>query len=106
MSNLDKEADLRTPCSSSFNGFPIAMTGMMRASFDREVFRSRSFVIERRTEPNPAKGLRDVLGEAAEELGVAFLLGPKGKRERKERNAGMPEPAGVVGGIVGDAPMP
>jgi hypothetical protein len=51
--------------------------------------------MDRRTEPKP-RGLRDrLLGEEAEV--VAFLLGPKGKRERSERKEGIPELAGEAG---------
>jgi hypothetical protein len=51
----------------------------MGASFDREALGSRSWVIDRRTEPKAPKGPRDgLLGEEVERE-VAFLLGPKGK---------------------------
>lgn len=70
------------------------MTGL-NTSLASEDVRSRSFCIDLRTEPKPAKG-EDELGEgtANDELGV---LGPKGKRERRLRKAGIPEPAGVGG---------
>ena len=73
------------------------MTG---GSFDTDTLRSRSLVIDRRTELKALKGLR-VLGEVETEVVVvvveAFLLDPKGKRERSERKEGIPELAGVGG---------
>ena len=107
LSRVERDTDLLIGVSlgkeSLFN-FPIEMTGMI-ASFDNDTLRSRSFVIDRRTEPKPLKGLRDEFGEAErEEAGggvvvvVAFLLGPKGRRERSERKEGIPE----FGGDTGD----
>jgi hypothetical protein len=83
------------PSSEEFRS--IVMTGL-NASLERDACLSRSFCIERLAEPKPEKGLLEVLGEetANEELGVAFLLGPKGKRERRLRKAGIPELAGGV----------
>ena len=80
------------------------MTGLNR-SLERDTFLSRSFCIERLTEPNPEKGLLEMFGEERA-LGVAFLLGPKGKRERRVRKAGMPELAGGVLDRPGEKPMP
>ena len=108
-SSFERDTDLlRTNVVSSGRGslfgFSIAMTG---ASFDRDTLRSRSFVIDRRTELKAPKGLR-VLGEEAE-TGVvvveAFLLDPKGKKERRERKEGIPELAGEAG-VDGEKPMP
>ena len=101
-SSFERDADLLMTGVSSGKGSPfdfsIAMTG---ASFDRDTLRSRSFVIDRRTELKAPKGLR-VLGEVEREVVeevvvVAFLLDPKGKRERSERKEGIPELAGEVG---------
>ena len=102
-SSFERETDLlMTAGVSSGKGSPfdfsIAMTG---ASFDRDTLRSRSLVIDRRTELKAPKGLR-VLGEEETEVVevevvVAFLLDPKGKRERSERKEGIPELAGVGG---------
>ena len=112
-SSFERDTDLlRTnPVSSGKGspfGFSIAMTG---ASFDRDTLRSRSFVIDRRTELKAPKGLR-VLGEEAETgvvvvvvVVVAFLLDPKGKRERRERKEGIPELAGEAG-VEGEKPIP
>lgn len=69
------------------------MTGV--ASLDSEVLRSRSLFIDRLTDPKPENGLLDVFGEDVE-VGVAFLPGPNGKRERRVRNEGIPEPAGLA----------
>jgi hypothetical protein len=69
------------------------MTGV--ASLDSEVLRSRSLFIERLTDPKPEKGLLDVFGEDVEVV-VAFLPGPNGKRERRVRKEGIPEPAGLA----------
>jgi hypothetical protein len=73
------------------------MTGLMR-SLESDAFLSRSFCMERLAEPKPEKGLLEVFGEekAKEALGVTFLLGPKGRRERRLRKAGIPELAGGV----------
>ena len=102
-SSFEKDTDLLMTGVSSGKGSPIdfsiAMTG---ASFDRDTLRSRSFVIDRRTELKAPKGLR-VLGEVETEVVVvvvvvvAFLLDPKGKRERSERKEGIPELAGEAG---------
>jgi hypothetical protein len=76
------------------------MTG---ASIDREGLRSRSFVIDRRTELKAPKGFRvlgeeeEVVVEAVVVVEVAFLLEPKGKRERSERKEGIPEVEGEAG---------
>jgi hypothetical protein len=80
---------------TSGKGFSIAMTG---ASFNTDTLRSRSFVIDRRTELKAPKELR-VLGEEVETeaVVVAFLLDPKGKRERSERKEGIPDLAGEAG---------
>jgi hypothetical protein len=72
------------------------MTG---ASFDRDTLRSRSFVVDCRTELKAPKGLR-VLEKTEVAVAVAFLLDPKGKRERSEQKEGIPElveEAGVDG---------
>ena len=88
----------------------MAMTGM--ASLVSDILRSRSLVIDLRTEPNPLNGLLEVFGDAEVEMGVAFLLGPNGRRERRVRNDGMPEPAGLGWVVVyvvfepGEYPMP
>jgi len=88
----------------------MAMTGM--ASFVSDILRSRSLVIDLRTEPNPLNGLLEVFGDTEAEMGVAFLLGPNGSRERRVRNDGMPEPAGLGWVVVyvvfepGEYPMP
>ena len=98
-SSFERDADLLMTGVSSGKGSPfnfsIAMTG---ASFERDTLRSRSFVIDRRTELKAPKGLR-VLGEEVETevVVVAFLLDPKGKRERSERKEGIPELAGEAG---------
>ena len=102
-SSFERDTDLLMTPISSGKVFPfdfsIAMTG---ASFDRDTLRSRSFVIDRRTELKAPKGLR-VLGEevavvvAVVVVVVAFLLDPKGKRERSERKEGIPELAGEAG---------
>lgn len=77
----------------------------MRASLS-DILRSRSLVMDRRTEPKPKWDLPEagVLGEAKDEGCGAFLLllGPKGSNERRARKEGMPGPAGVVG-CWGDA---
>jgi hypothetical protein len=108
-SSFERDTDLlRTTAVSSGkespHGFSIAMTG---ASFDRDTL--RSFVIDRRTELKAPKGLL-VLGEEAETgvvevVVVAFLLDPKGKRERSERKEGIPELAGEAG-VDGEKPIP
>lgn len=97
-SSFEKDTDLLRTTVSSGKGSPfdfsIAMTG---ASFDRDTL--RSFVIDRRTELKAPKELR-VLGEEVETevvVVVAFLLDPKGKRERSERKEGIPELAGEAG---------
>ena len=95
-SSSEKDIDRRT--SPSSDGFrSIVMTGL-KTSLERDAILSRSFCIERLAEPKPEKGLLEVFGEetANEELGVAFLLGPKGKSERKLRKVGIPELAGGV----------
>lgn len=99
-SSFERDTDLLMTGVSSGKwspfDFSIAMTG---ASFDRDTLRSRSFVIDRRTELKAPKGLR-VLGEVEREVVVvvvAFLLDPKGKRERSERKEGIPELAGEAG---------
>ena len=103
-SSFEKDTDLLMTGVSSGKGSPfdfsIAMTG---ESFDRETLRSRSFVIDRRTELKAPKELR-VLGEEVKTevvvavlVVVAFLLDPKGKRERSERKEGIPELAGEAG---------
>ena len=84
--------------------FSIAMTG---ASIDRDILRSRSFVIDRRTELKAPKELR-VLGEVEREVVVvvvAFFLETKGKRERSERKEGIPELGGEIG-VGGEQPIP
>ena len=83
--------------------FSIAMTG---ASIDRDILRSRSFVIDRRTELKAPKELR-VLGEVESEVVVvvAFFLDTKGKRERSERKEGIPELGGEIG-VGGEQPIP
>jgi len=70
----------------------------LNTSLERDPFLSRSFCIERLAEPKPENGLLEVFGEetANEELGVAFLLGPNGKRERRVRKDGIPVLAGGV----------
>ena len=106
LSSFERDTDLLMTGASSGNGSPfdfsIAMTG---GSIDRDTLRSRSFVIDRRTELKAPKGLR-VIGEEVETevvvvievvVEVAFLLDPKGKRERSERKEGIPELAGEVG---------
>ena len=99
-SSLGRETERRIPVSStagsSFN-LSMAMTGV--TTFDSDIPRSRSLVIDFRTEPKALKGLLDVFGDTGAETGVAFLPGPNGRRERKVRNDGMPEPA-VLGGVV------
>ena len=85
--------------------FSIAMTG---ASIDRGILRSRSFVIDHRTELKAPKELR-VLGEVESEVVdvvvVAFFLETKGKRERSERKEGIPELGGEIG-VGGEQPIP
>ena len=100
LSSFERDTDLLMTTVSSRKrspfDFSIAMTG---TSFDRDTLRSRSFVIDRRTELKAPKGLR-VLGEVEMEVAVvavAFLLDPKGKRERSERKEGIPELAGEAG---------
>ena len=94
---------------SSFD-LSMAMTGV--ASFVSDTLRSRSLVIDFRTEPKPLNGLLEVFGDTEAGMGVAFLLGPNGRRERKVRNEGMPEPAGLGWVVVyvvfepGEYPMP
>ena len=101
-SRLDSDADRRMPPSS---GRSIAMTGLS-ASLDNDAFRSRSLVIDRRTEPKLEKGLFEGGVDTDAESWVAFLLGPNGNSERRVRNAGMPEPAGVVGVVDGPGEKP
>ena len=89
LSRVERERDLLMTKSSG-KGSPlfdlsIVMTGGM-ASLDSETLRSRSLLIDRRTEPKAAKGL---LGDTEAEIGVGCLLGPKGRRERRERKEGM-----------------
>jgi hypothetical protein len=83
-----------TGSSTSSGDLSIEMTG---SSAEREAF--LSLVIDRRTEPKFAKGLRDTwgLGETVLDTGVACLLGPNGSKDLKERNVGMPV------GVFGDA---
>ena len=106
LSKFEKDADLLITAVSSGKGslfdFSMAMTGDIIASFDRDTLRSQSLVIDRRTEPKaPLKGLRDTL--LGDEVEVeAFLLGPKGKRERSERNEGIPELAEEEAGAEGE----
>lgn len=71
-------------------------------SFDKDILRSLSLVIDRRTEPKPneVRFCADMFGVEGD--GEAFLLGPKGSSERRARKEGIPEPAGVVG-CWGDA---
>lgn len=63
----------------------------------------RSLFIDRRTEPKWAKGLRDRLetGETVADTVVACLLGPKGRRDLNERNAGMPVGVEVLSEVFG-----
>jgi hypothetical protein len=107
---FERDTDLLRTTAVSWSpfGFSIAMTG---ASFDRDTLRSRSFVIDRRTELKAPKGLR-VLGEEVDTgivvevvVVVAFLLDPKGKRERSERKEGIPELEGEAG-VDGEKPIP
>jgi hypothetical protein len=101
-SSFERDTDLLITGVSSGKGSPfdfsIAMTG---ASIDGDTLRSRSLVIDRRTELKAPKGLR-FLGEVEREVVVlvvvvAFLLDPKGKRDRSERKEGIPELAGEAG---------
>ncbi len=107
-SNSESDADRRT-ADSSAAAFSMAMTGL-NTSLEREVFLSRSFWMDRREDPKPAKGLLEVFGEAPfkDEFGVAFLLDPKGNSERRLRKAGIPDPAGLVGMLdgAGEYPIP
>jgi hypothetical protein len=88
---FERDTDLRMTGVSSGKDFSIAMTG---ASFDRDTW--RSFVMDRRTELKAPKEVR-VLGEVETRVVAAFLLDPKGKRERNERKEGIPELAGEAG---------
>jgi len=103
-SNSESDAERRIADSSAVV-FSMAMTGL-NTSLEREVFLSRSF--DRREDPKPEKGLLEVFGDAPVkgEFGVAFLLGPKGNRERRLRKAGIPEPAGLVGMLDGPGEYP
>jgi hypothetical protein len=87
--------------SSTRESLLMARTGD-RISSDKDTLRSLSLVIDRRTEPKPNEVLlcTEVFGVPGD--GEAFLLGPKGRRERRARKEGIPEPAGVVG-CWGDA---
>lgn len=99
LSSFERDTDLLITAVSSMD-FSMAMTGGIIVSFDRDALRSRSLVIDRRTEPKAPKGLfGGLFGEGVEREAeaVAFLLGPKGKRERNERNEGIPELAGEAG---------
>lgn len=96
LSSVERDKDLLMTKSWLPLDFSMAITGKM-ASFVSDTLRSRSFVIDRRTEPKPAKGLREELGETEREMGIAFLLGPKGRRERSERKEGIPELAEEAG---------
>lgn len=106
-SKFESDTDRLTKDSSGVvenDGRSIAMTGR-EASLARDDVRSRSFCIDLRTEPKPAKGLlEEELGDATavmEELGVEFLLDPKGNSERRLRKAGIPEPAWL--GLLAEA---
>ena len=101
--SFERDTDLLTTAVSSGKespfDFSIAMTGV---SFDRDTLRSWSLVIDRRTELKAPKGLRVLIEEETEVVevvvvAVAFLLDPKGKRERSERKEGIPELAGEAG---------
>jgi hypothetical protein len=103
VSSSEKDIDRRTaPSSDAFRS--IVMTGL-NTSLERDAFLSRSFCIERLAEPKPEKGLLEVFGEETA-MGVAFLLGPNGKRERRLRKDGIPELAGGVSDGPGEWPMP
>lgn len=80
----------------------MAMTGGIIASFDRDTLRSRSLVIDRRTEPKAPKVLRGRLSVEEAEVVVAFLLDPKDKRERSERKEGIPKLAAGEAGVDGE----
>ena len=98
LSSVERDTDLLM--AGSLFELSIAMIGIT-TSFDSDSLRSRSLVIDRRKLP---KGLREELGlgETETETGVAFLWGPKGKRERSDRKEGIPELAGVEVGVDGE----
>jgi hypothetical protein len=100
-SRVERDTDLLMTAISSGKGSPFDFSiAMTDASFDRDTL--RSFVMDRRTELKAPKGLRVLLGEGVESLEIevaaaAFLLDPKGKRERSERKEGIPDFAGDAG---------
>lgn len=75
------ETDFRINTGASGEGRSIEITGDVLGSFDVEFFRSP--VIERRTEPNDAKGL--LLVATLLETGVGSFPGPNGKRLLRDR---------------------
>lgn len=99
-SSCDNETERRMGTSVGARR-SIGMTGV--SSFDSDTFRSLSFAIDFRTDPKAEKGPLDGPGEAVAE-DVAFLLGPKGSKERSVRKVGIPELAGVVGVLFVDGP--
>jgi len=96
-SKVEYEADFRTAGSSEAVGsLLIEMTGSSTA--DSDPLRSLLIDMDRRTDPKLGNGLRGP-GDTVFETDVECLFGPNGKRDRKERKAGMPE--GVLGGFAG-----
>lgn len=90
LSSVERDTDLLMAVLSGHGTpfeFSMEMTSII-GSFDTDTLRSRSLVIDRRTEPKAPKELRGGLGETERAGGMAFLLGPKGKRERSERKEG------------------
>ena len=86
---------MRTLASSeAFEFLPMEITGTSAQPADSEPPRLLLIDMDLRTEPKLAKGRRPRgLGRGPEAV-VGCLLGPKGKRDRNDRKAGMPD--GVV----------
>jgi hypothetical protein len=101
-SMFEYESDFRTATSSgAFEFLSMEITGASTEPADSEPPRLRLIDIDLRTEPKLAKGLRLCVLAAVPETEVGCLLGPKGKRDRNDRKAGMPD--GVLEGGDGDA---
>jgi hypothetical protein len=101
-SKFEYESDFRTADSSgTFEFLSIEMTGASTEPADSDPPRLRLIDRDLRTEPKLAKELRPCGLGAVPETEVGCLLGPKGKRDRNDRKAGMPD--GVLEGGDGDA---
>jgi hypothetical protein len=88
---FEYETDFRTATSSEvFDFLSIEMTGSSEA--DSDDLRTLPIDMDLRTELKFVKGLRPwgVEGTVLE-MGVGCIFGPKGRRDRNDLKAGMPE---------------